>query len=47
LINESVHAFIEVRMQCATSCVLPRSLLEFARKLSAEIGIVARASNAA
>lgn len=47
LINESVHAFIEVRVQCNTSCVLPESLLEFARRLSAQIGIVARASNAA
>lgn len=46
LISESVHAFVEVRLQCGTSCILPKELLDFAKNLSAEIGIVARASNA-
>lgn len=44
LTGESIHAFIEVRMQCGTSCVLPEILLSFARDLNASIGIVARAS---
>ena len=45
LTGKYAHAFIEVRIQCGTSCVLPESLLGFARDLNASIGLVARTSN--
>ena len=45
LIGMGIHAFIEVRLQSGTSCVLPEILLNFARDISASIGIVARTSN--
>ena len=39
--NLGVSAFIEVTLREASSCVLPRSLVEFALSLNADIGIVA------
>jgi hypothetical protein len=47
LVSDSVHAFIEVRLQAGTSFVLPENLMNFARELGAEIGIVARTPDAA